>query len=141
MAFSDDLKMFTVKVQARNQAVFTGVIAETLNSIVFGSPLTGSPGQPIADIDGGNLRASWQAGLGGPDSTPGYGSPRWESNTVAVIGTMCVYAKSNEDGIARPGGGAYRLLASTGGRWSVRNTINGFQRIVNQVTRDLTGAE
>lgn len=128
---------FALKVEAQSQAVYVGTVTHVLTSIVEGDPLTGSPGQPVAEIDGGNLRASWGAGLGGPDSTPGFNSPQWESPTSAIIGTNCVYARQNEDGIARPSGGTYRLLAPIGGRWSVRQTVNAFPRIVEAEAKRL----
>lgn len=118
--FADDVARFAQKVEARSQAVFVGTVAEAKTSIVEGSPITGAPGQPV---DTGNLRSSWQA--------------VFESRSSALISTNVAYARSNEDGVARPGGGPYRLLSRIGGRHSVKLTIVGLPRLVAYVTRQL----
>lgn len=118
MSFASDLHNFTVKVEARNRRIFVGVAAGVLESIQVGSPVTGAPGQPV---DTGQLRSSWQLGF--------------ESPTVAAITTNTSYALSNEDGIARPGGGPYRLRSQVGGRHSVKLTRVNFDKLVAQVNR------
>ena len=123
MTFADDLRAFSTKTPRVAQEVFVGSVAEAHNSIVFGSGLTGAPGQVVADIGGGNLRNSWQT--------------RFEGKDAAVISTNVPYAESNEDGIARPNGGPYRQLSAIGGRWSVKLTIVGWPRIVAAVTARL----
>lgn len=135
--FAGQVNGFAAKVAETHQAVFLGIVDRCVTSIVEGSPLTGSPGQPVENTgpDKGNLRASWRTGLAG--GTPGFNSPRFESPTSALIGTNCVYAESNEDGIARPGGGAYLLRANIGGRRSVELTRMGFQRIVDDAAATL----
>jgi hypothetical protein len=115
--FVSQLGTFTEKVKVRTQAAFVGTVAEVKNSIVFGSPLTGAPGQVVADYMGGTLRDSWQV--------------KFESPTVALIGTNVPWASSNEDGIARPNGGPYIQRSAVGGRWSVALTRAGIQRIAD----------
>jgi hypothetical protein len=88
-------------------------------SIVFGSPVTGSPGQVVADENGGNLRSGWTLDFPTPDTARSY--------------TNVVYAESNEDGIARPGGGPYIQRSAIGGRWSVASTRVNFDRLVDHV--------
>lgn len=123
-AFSDQVKLFaTVTVPSRAQAVFVGAATEVKNSIQFGSPLTGSPGQPV---DEGNLRASWQL--------------EFESPTSALVSTNVAYAESNEDGIARPGGGPYVQRSAVGGRHSVQKTVDNFPRIVEAEVAKLGSA-
>lgn len=125
MGFADQMRRVAARVSADSQAVFVSSATEVFNSIVFGSPLTGSPGQPVAAVDGGELRASWQLTFPTP--------------TSALIMTKSVYAESNEDGIARPGGGPYLLRASIGGRFSVALTIRALPKIVAIETERLLG--
>jgi hypothetical protein len=122
--FLDQIRAHTAKLPALTQAVFVGSVAEAKTSIVEGSPLTGAPGQVVADVNGGNLRGSWQT--------------EFEDANNAVISTNVPYAESNEDGIARPGGGPYMQRSAVGGRFSCALTIMGWQRIVDDVAARLT---
>ena len=123
MSFSDDVRRFTVRCDETARAIFTGCVEEVARSIIEGSPITGAPGQPVGQYGpgyhpgevGGTLRASWQT--------------VFESPARAIIGTNLAYAESNEDGIARPGGGPYIQRSSVGGRHSVALTIAGWDRI------------
>jgi hypothetical protein len=115
MTFSDDLTRFRTKVVqivGPSGALFPAVCAEAMRSIVEGSELTGSPGQPV---DTGVLRASWQL--------------RFESPTVALLSTNLVYAPYNEDGVTEDGT-PYRQLSPVGGRHSVKHTIAGMPNII-----------
>ena len=94
-------------------------MAEAKSSIVEGSALTGSPGQPV---DTGALKASWQTEF--PDAN------------TAIISTSLVYAPMNETGV-RPDGGAYKQKSAQGGRWSCALTIAGIQNIVDAVATRL----
>ena len=125
MGFLSEIQAHNAKVELDLlPAVFVGVVAETKNSIQFGSPLTGAPGQVVADENGGALRASWQS--------------EFEDANNAIISTSSPYAPQNEDGIARPGGGPYVQRSATGGRWNVALTRMGWQRIVDDVAAKLT---
>jgi hypothetical protein len=123
-AFGEALQRFTVKVETRSQAVFLNTVSACYESVVNGSPLTGSPGQPVGQYGpgyhegevGGELKTSWQVNFTGPLS--------------AEILTKSPYAPQNEDGIARPGGGPYRQRSTVGGRFSVRLTIAGIPKLV-----------
>jgi hypothetical protein len=127
VSFADDLARFQAKTANTLNLVFVGAVADAHSSIQVGSAVTGSPGQPVGQYGpgyhpgetGGELRASWNI--------------KMESPTVALISTNRPYAESNEDGIARPGGGGYTLRSTVGGRWSVKYTIAGFGRIVDAV--------
>jgi hypothetical protein len=124
MSFADDLQRFTAKVETRSQAVFLGTVTAAYESIT-----DGSPGQPVGQYGpgyhegdvGGELKASWQT--------------HFLSPTVAEIVTNSPYAKQNEDGIARPGGGSYEQRSTVGGRHSVALTHAGIQRIVDAETK------
>jgi phage gpG-like protein len=123
--FLDAIRAHNARVELELvPAVFVGTVAEVKNSIQFGSPLTGAPGQVVADEHGGNLRASWQSEFTDPNN--------------AIVSTNVPYAESNEDGIARPGGGPYVQRSAVGGRWSVALTRMGIQRIVDDVAAKLT---
>lgn len=140
MSFLSDIKAFNEKVELNLlPEVFVGVVNEATTGIVYGSALTGAPGQVVQDsgpgVIPGNLLASWLGGMAGGD--PGFNSPQFEDANNAVIGTMCAYAESNEDGIARPGGGPYVQRSAIGGRHSVALTRAGFQRIVDSVAERL----
>ena len=124
MSFGDDLQRFTAKVDTRSRAVFNGVVAAAHESITKGSPITGAPGQPVGQSGpgyhegeiGGALLASWNV--------------LFEAPFVASIVTNSPYAKQNEDGIARPGGGEYRHLSTIGGRHSVALTVAGVPHLL-----------
>jgi hypothetical protein len=128
MSFKSDLTAFATKLETKTRRVFVNVVAAAEDSIVNGSAVTGAPGQPVGQYGpgynqgavGGTLKASWQL--------------VFESPLVAVIGTKSVYAKSNEDGIARPGGGPYNQRSTVGGRHSVALTIAGLPKIVELET-------
>jgi hypothetical protein len=122
--FLDQIRAHNAKVPALTQAVFVGSVAEAKTSIVEGSALTGAPGQVVADVNGGNLRSSWLV--------------EFEDENNAVISTNVPYAESNEDGIARPGGGPYVQRSAVGGRWSLALTRMGWPRIVDDVAAKLT---
>lgn len=125
MSFLDEIRAHNARVELELlPAHFVGLVAEVKNSIQFGSPLTGSPGQVVADVGGGNLRGSWQ--------------DEFEDASNATVSTNVPYAESNEDGIARPGGGPYVQRSATGGRWSVALTRMNIQRLVNDVAAKLT---
>lgn len=124
-SFIDDIGRFNAKVEQLVPAVFVNLASAVKSSIQFGSVITGSPGQPVADVDGGNLRNSWQLEFESPES--------------ALVSTNSAYAPPNEDGIARPGGGPYRLLASVGGRHSVALTIAGVPRLLEDEREKLVG--
>lgn len=114
--FSDKVNRFKDKALARTQAAFVNSVSHSHRSIVFGSTTTGSPGQVVQDQGGGNLRDSWQL--------------QWLSRFKAKSTTQVPYAESNEDGIARPGGGPYIQRSAVGGRHSIQKTEDGMDRIV-----------
>ncbi len=119
-SFKSGMERAAVRIRSKAEIVHEANSAKTFTSIVFGSNLTGAPGQPIGpDTDtreGGALRESWKNAPVGPLQNR--------------ITTDSPYAKSNEDGIARPGGGPYVLRSKVGGRHSVALTIAGFPHIV-----------
>lgn len=121
MTFSDDIKRWTLKVDRQSREVFVASAMKAHESIVVGSPITGSPGQPV---DAGILRGSWTVDIEGD---------------VATIATNVPWAPPNEDGIARPGGGAYVQRSTVGGRWSVALTRAGFPKLVAAAAAEAAG--
>jgi len=122
VSFLDEIRAHNRRVELELvPAVFVGTVAEVKNSIQFGSPLTGSPGQPV---DQDILRPSWQ--------------PEFTDPNNAIVSTNVPWAQQNEDGIARPGGGPYVQRSAVGGRWSVALTRASIQRIVDDVAAKLT---
>ncbi|MBA3890491.1 MAG: hypothetical protein H0X64_08165 [Gemmatimonadaceae bacterium] len=126
--FGAELREHVVKVKATTGRIFVGSAALALESIQVGSPVTGSPGQPVGQYGpgyhegevGGELKTSWNM--------------TFESPTIAAIQTNVAHAPSNEDGIARPGGGAYNQRSTVGGRHSVALTVAGWDNIVEHIT-------
>jgi hypothetical protein len=124
-AFGEALQHFTAKVETRSSTVFLNTVSAAHESITKGSPITGSPGQPVGQYGpgyhegdvGGELLSSWQVEHLGP--------------FVAQVVTNNPYAPQNEDGIARPGGGAYTQRSSVGGRGSVMKTAAGIQALLD----------
>lgn len=120
MTFRQDMRKFLTKTEMNMASVYIGSAQLALRSIKFGSDLTGSPGQPV------QTRALLES---------------WALEPIdarrAVIYTDSPYAPQNEDGIARPGGGPYVQRSTRGGRWSVRKTRTGWQRIVQYVAETL----
>lgn len=113
--FNDAIKKFNDKAKARTQAAFLNSGAHMHRSITVGSPVTGAPGQAVQDVGGGTLLNSWQLTI---------------SKTRIKSSTDSPYAQSNEDGIARPGGGPYIQRSAIGGRHSVQKTTDALDLIV-----------
>lgn len=118
--FLDQIRRFNAKAENLTQAVFDGTVAEVKNSIQFGSPLTGSPGQPV---DKDILRPSWQTEFTDPHN--------------ARVSTNVLWAVQNETGISATGG-PYVQRSAKGGRWSLALTRMGWSRIVDDVANRLT---
>lgn len=108
MSFDADLAAFFAKTKFKTQAVFVNTASAVKGSIVDGSGVTASPGQPV---DTGTLKASWQL--------------TFESPTSALVSTNVEYAPVIEDN-AR---GA-TLRSKVGGFHSVKYTVAGFERLV-----------
>lgn len=121
MSFADDLWGFTMKLDATTQAVFVNTVSHVHESIADGSPVTGSPGQPVGE---GILKASWQE--------------TFESPTSALVSTNVPWALPNEEGV-REDGRPYVQRSPVGGRHSVKLTRVGFQQIVEVETAKVVG--
>lgn len=119
MTAADDAhnRQTIIRVGAMLKDSFVGIVEECTRSVVEGSELTGSDGQPV---DTGHLKASWQT--------------VFESPTHAVIGTNVKYAESIEDGLSYAHGGKPMTLRSeVGGFHSVRKTMAGIEHIKQAV--------
>lgn len=116
MSFRSDIMRHQSNTRRDLIAVHRGALKAGLNSVKYGSDLTGAPGQPVEE---GDLRDSWQI--------------EQEDVLVAKIYTDSPYALPNEDGIDRRNGGVYHLRSTVGGRWSVHKTRQHFDRLVDYV--------
>lgn len=115
MSFESDVDRIVLKLEEKGKLMLPAIAAEVLSSIQNGSPITGSPGQPV---DIGNLKGSWQLSLPAPE--------------IAEITTKTIYAWENEYGVRRDGR-PYRLLSPVGGRFSIALTRTNFDRLVDHV--------
>jgi hypothetical protein len=131
MTWEQDLERYTVKLtDAIPVRVLPAFAAALHESIAVGSPITGSPGQPVGQYGpgyhagevGGTLRASWQV--------------EFPTDDTARVTTKSDWAEQNEDGIARPGGGPYLQRSGVGGRHSVALTLAGAQRLLDHVVKE-----
>jgi hypothetical protein len=121
MGFADDVKRFGAKVEKQSRDVFVGTVLAVHESIVQGSPITGAPGQPV---DTGNLKSSWQSDIVGD---------------VGTVSTGVAYAPAIEEGVGPHGPLTQR--SPVGGFHSVKLTIAGFARLVEDQVRKLGGGQ
>ncbi len=112
---------FTQRIEALDEGLLPEVIEMTYESIVEGSPTTGSPGQPEQS---GDLIASWDATLLSP--------------TEGAVVSSSPYAIPNEDGV-HAGGKPYVQHSSVGGRHSVAITRRNFQALVDAAGQTVAG--
>lgn len=120
MSFSNDLRRFAVKLATREKDVFLGTVSAVKESITEGSPITGSPGQPV---DAGNLKGSWI------ESFP--------EDWFGEVATPVEYAPPIEAGVGPHG--EITLRSEVGGFGSVAATTTNFDRLVEHVTRQVVG--
>ena len=126
MPFADDVRRFALKANNVTKDVFVNVVAATKDSITDGSPVTGSPGQPVRR---GTLKASWNT--------------EFVSDTEALIssgGAAAAYNKSIEDGVSYAHNGEpMQLRSEVGGFHSVALTAAGFSALVADEARKVVG--
>lgn len=115
--FKDRMNGHAMRVVGKGRRVFTNAALTLHDSIVNGSPITGSPGQPV---DSGRLKASWIPEF--PEAN------RFETTTNVP------YARIIEDNLR----GA-TLRSSVGGFHSVALTVAGFSRIVDHAVAEERG--
>jgi hypothetical protein len=120
--FADTVRSFSLAVPNYAKRVYVKVAIAVHDSIQVGSPITGSPGQPVGQYGpgyhpgkiGGSLRGSWLL--------------TWP-NGEALIATNLVYAPFIEDGVSWQGT-EMKLHTSIGGFHSVKMTVLNFDRLV-----------
>lgn len=123
MTFQGDIARFTVKTIAKQKLIFFGVANGLHTSIVQGSPVTGSPGQPVAKKFGGTLKNSWQL--------------EFPELFLAATSTPIIYARGIEEQVDPRSGNQLTLRSEVGGFHSVKLTRAGFQKLVNKAAREV----
>jgi len=121
MSFEAEVRRFAALAQERQAQVVARVGDLAFASVVEGSPVTGAPGQPVVS---GDLKRSW-----GKTVTP----------EVTMIETSLFYAPWIEHGML-PEGGGLEDGPSPGGPHSLKLTVAGFDRLVDQAVREVGGA-
>ena len=116
--FSDQLAAFEETLRQRQRDVFLGTAEGLQESVVEGSAVTGSPGQPVQS---GNLKGSWIESFSG----------EWQWQTA----TNTVYAPAIEEGEGPYG--PMTLRSEVGGFHSVKLTRAGFGDLVDGVVREM----
>ena len=116
--FSDQLDAVMETLRQRQRDVFLGTAEALQQSMVEGSAVTGSPGQPV---DTSALKGSWQ------ETFPG----EWQWQTT----TNVVYAPGIEEGEGPHG--PMTLRSEVGGFHSRKLTVAGFDDLVDSVVREV----
>lgn len=109
-------------IRQRQQRAIVRVAENMHTSIVWGSPLTGAPGQPV---DTGDLKRSWQ--LTFPE--------QWRARSASGI----EYAPKIEYGVGPHG--KLTLRSSVGGFHSRDLTRAGFGRLVDQAIAEVVAGK
>jgi len=112
--FDLDMAAVATELRADLTRLFDDSVNMAAESIVNGSGITGSPGQPVKDDV---LRKSWVTTKLSP--------------THATVLTDNEYAEPNETGIPPIGMKTYNLLSPVGGRYSISKTVAGWGKIVD----------
>jgi hypothetical protein len=102
---------------AKADAILATAVELGKQSIQFGSPITGAPGQPVAT---GALRNSWHAEQVGD---------------AYIISTPIEYAQVIEDGINPKTGLPLAFKSTVGGAHSLAITRTNWNRIVDAATK------
>ncbi len=121
MTFQTDIARFVVKTFVKQKLIFFTTANELQNSIKEGSRVTGSPGQPVAILNGGELKNSWQL--------------EFLDLFLATTTTPIIYARGIEEGMDPRTGNQLTLRSEVGGFHSVKLTRAGYQKLVNQIAR------
>lgn len=121
--FVAQLAEFSKKLERTEKEVFHAIVDLANESVVLGSPITGSPGQP-ADLRDGD----W--------------TTVYEGETSALISTSERSARSVEDGVSHKHGGVplSKLHSPIGGFHSVGLTQQHFDKIVEEVIHRIVGS-
>lgn len=112
--FAQQLRDWHVKSVRRVKDVFFFSTSRLHSSIVTGDPLTGAPGQPVARVMGGNLRASW---------VQAYPTAYTFTSTTNVIYAPFIEAGGNSRG-------QFTLRSEVGGFHSVKLTRAAWDKLV-----------
>ena len=123
MTFETDIARFVVKTFVKQKLIFFTVANELQGSIKEGSKVTGAPGQPVAQVGGGELKNSWQL--------------EFLDLFLATTTTPIIYARAIEEGMNPRTGDQLTLRSEVGGFHSVKLTRAGYQKLVNKIARQV----
>lgn len=129
---AQDLKAWAAKVERNLHAIFLNTATATRDSIVEGSPITTSPGQPV---DTGFLWSQWI--LEFPNKYEFTVSTNVSYAPAVEAGDRSAY---NPAGVERPEELKPLAARREGGPHSVLRTRSNFDRLVEDVTRSTVGA-
>lgn len=132
MTFAKDVLRFVTKVKATNRAVYVSTATKAHESIVRGSTVTGSPGQPV---DTGFLRSSWTLAIGPTEA-------RIQTNVayapVIEYNDRSQYNAQGEMPNEVQGVTRQSVKSTVGGHHSVRLTIAGASALQAEALREQT---
>jgi len=117
--FKEQMDAVVAKARAREQSIYNACVRHVKRSIVYGSPVTGAPGQPV---DTGDLRKSYRI--------------RRIGKRERTVSSPLIYAPIIEDN--RRGA---TLRSKVGGFHSIKLTRLGWARIVSHETARVKATE
>lgn len=123
MTFQGDIARFVGKTIIKQKFIFLHVANGMHNSVVKGSKVTGSPGQPVAQKFGGTLKNSWQLAF--------------LDLFLASTTTPIIYARAIEEQVDLRTGKQLQLRSEVGGFHSVKLTRAGYQKLVRAAAREV----
>jgi hypothetical protein len=123
MTFQGDIARFVAKTVIKQKFIFLHVANGMHTSIKEGSKVTGSPGQPVATVGGGQLKNSWQLSF--------------LDLFLASTTTPIIYARGIEEQVDLRTGNQLTLRSEVGGFHSVKLTRAGYQKLVRAAAREV----
>jgi len=118
--FGKRVKNWTLEIERGMNDLHVNASEKVRDSVVWGSDLTGAPGQPV---DTGFLRNDWAANF------------RFLAKLHARLHTIAAYARGIEEGEGPSG--ALTLRSEVGGFHSVKMTVAGWKNIVRAAKREV----
>lgn len=135
MTFASDMNRFTLKLDKTTRAVYVAAASAVQESVKFGRPETGAPGQPV---DTSFLLNSWTLDIGPEVATlstnVAYARVIEDNNRAAYDARGKTNDRKNPDGTTRRS-----IKSKVGGNHSVKLTRAGWDRLLRSVVREVVG--